>query len=58
MTSIQPLINNASGIDEIHVECLANENAVRFLLKLFNMCFVIGIFTSMWKKGIICPVPK
>ena len=63
VNEINTAINNAnkgkaSGIDEIHVEFLANENAVRFLHKLFNVCFVNGIFPSMWKKGIICPVPK
>ena len=63
VNEINTAINNAnkgeaSGIDEIHVEFLANENAVRFLYKLFNVCFVNGIFPLMWKKGIICPVPK
>jgi hypothetical protein len=48
----------ASGVDGIHVEFLATERVVNFLHKLFNLCFLKGIFPSMWKKGVICPVPK
>ena len=43
---------------KVMLNFLANENAVRFLHKLFKVCFVSGNFPSMWKKGIICPVPK
>jgi hypothetical protein len=48
----------ASGVDGIHVEFLGTERVVHFLHKLFNLCFLKGIFPSMWKKGVICPVPK
>ena len=48
----------ACGIDGIPVEVLNNTISVNFLCKLFNVCLDTGIFPSMWKIGVINPVPK
>jgi hypothetical protein len=48
----------ATGVDEIPVEVLCNENCMQFLCDLFNACFQSGVFPEMWKMGVISPVPK
>ena len=48
----------ACGLDEIPVEVLGNTNCISLLTTMFNMCYKQGIFPSLWKKGIITPVPK
>ena len=48
----------AAGYDELPVEVLKNESAAIVLARLFNVCFKYGIIPDVWKKGIICPVPK
>jgi len=48
----------AYGVDGIPVECLNNDRCITFLCKLYNECFTSGVFPSMWKRGLICPIPK
>jgi len=48
----------ACGEDDIPLEVLCNENIVGFLCKMFNECFSKGSYPEVWKKGIICPIPK
>jgi hypothetical protein len=48
----------AFGIDHLPVEVLGNENCITFLFNLFNQCYTSGVFPSVWKQGIINPIPK
>lgn len=50
--------NKAYGVDELPAEVLKNENIVCLLIVLFNKCFVTGITPTIWKQGIIQPIPK
>ena len=48
----------AVGIDDIPVEVLFNDQCIQFMLSLFNKCYESGIYPSMWKMGMINPIPK
>ena len=48
----------ACGFDGIPIECLVNENAISFMLNLFNHSLNGGIIPSSWKKSIIQPILK
>ena len=48
----------ASGIDQIPIEVLRNDNLGFYLHVLFNVYFDKGIIPSMWNKCIISPIPK
>ncbi len=48
----------ASGVDGIPNEVLKNENMIRCMHSLFQMCFDYGMIPSEWTKAIICPIPK
>ena len=59
---IQALVKSkkgrATGFDELPVEVLFNNSCISFMYKLFNRCFNCGIYPSMWKMGVINPIPK
>ena len=46
------------GIDEIPVEVLCNEMCITFMTRLFNKCYADGVYPTLWKRGIINPIPK
>ena len=48
----------AVGLDGLPLEVLCNDTCISFLHKLFNICYLKGIFPEMWQKGVITPVPK
>ncbi|CAG2231612.1 unnamed protein product [Mytilus edulis] len=51
-------VNKAVGVDEIPSEVLKNPRLLNFLLSLFNKCFFSGTIPTIWRKGIINPIPK
>ncbi|CAG2255684.1 unnamed protein product [Mytilus edulis] len=51
-------VNKAVGVDEIPAEVLKNPRLLNFLLSLFNKCFFSGTIPTIWRKGIINPIPK
>ena len=51
-------LGRATGFDQIPVETLKSDTAVKFLHRLFHVCFEQGITPSLWSKGIINPIPK
>ena len=58
-TAIKTLKSNkAMGIDELPSEVLRCEHLLKPLHTLFNKCFSSGVIPSLWKQGIINPVPK
>ena len=50
--------NKASGIDKIPYDVLKNENIIKVLTNLFQMCFNFGIIPQVWLKALIVPIPK
>ena len=48
----------AFGIDEIPNEVLKNDNMIRLLTCLYQMCFECGVIPSDWKRAVIKPIPK
>ncbi len=48
----------ALGFDQIPVEVLHNETAIRYLDHLFSKCFETGLAPKLWSKGVISPIPK
>jgi hypothetical protein len=51
-------LGKALGYDQIPVEVLKNESAIKFLHRLFNVCFNTGRVPDMWARGVINPIPK
>ncbi len=51
-------IGKAVGCHDLPAEVLSNEAAYKFMFKLLYVrCFESGIVLSIWKKGIINPIP-
>ena len=50
--------NKAPGLDGIVYDILKNQVAIRVLTYLFNFCFTNNLIPSVWKKGLINPIPK
>ncbi|MCG8033469.1 MAG: reverse transcriptase family protein, partial [Candidatus Thiodiazotropha taylori] len=50
--------NKAPGFDEIPADVLKNDTACSFLLKLFNICFLVGKVPNEWSKCVLNPIPK
>ena len=50
--------NKACGIDEIPNEVLKSGRLCNVLLSMFNECYMEGVIPSIWKQGIINPIPK
>ena len=48
----------AVGVDEIPAEELKNDICVDILFKFISACFELGDIPSVWKTGIISPIPK
>lgn len=50
----------APGWDKIPNEFYKKNNAVcsRLLKKLFSVCIMLRLFPSVWKTGIVIPIPK
>ena len=48
----------AVGIDKIPNEVLKSDSVSRYLLQLFNVCFVTGKVPSSWSKAVIKPITK
>ena len=48
----------AMGWDEIPVEVLKNDSAVRILFHMFKACFDTGIIPECWQWSIVNPIPK
>lgn len=46
------------GVDELPYEVLKNENVVKTLHKMFQLCFDSGIVPQTWSKAIIYPIIK
>ena len=47
----------AVGVDEVLVEVLKSETVLRFLQKLFELCFRHGSVPGIWNKWITHPIP-
>lgn len=50
--------NKPVGVDEIPAEVLKSPCLLNFLKSLFNKCFFSGTIPTIWRKGIINPIPK
>ena len=50
--------NTACGIDEIPNEVLKSKMLCTILINMLNMCYEKGLVPSIWKQGIINPIPK
>ena len=50
--------NKAPGVDSIVYDVLKNNNAMKMLIQMFNVCFHESVVPSVWRKGIINPIPK
>ena len=48
----------ASGVDNVPVDVLCNQNCIIFLHRMFNWRFKTGKVTEMWNNIIINPIPK
>ena len=48
----------APGKDGLTAEMVSREVLVGFWWSLANLCWKHGMLPSMWKKGIVVPVPK
>ena len=46
------------GVDQISYEVLKNENAVKLMTYLFNMCFDYNLIPDVWTKAVIAPIYK
>ncbi len=51
-------LGKACGTDELPNEVLKNENMVKCLHALFQMCFDYSMIPSVWSQAIISPIPK
>ena len=63
LTEVKKAISNAKsgkavGCDDIPTEVLDNANAVAYMHSLFQDCYANSVIPSIWKKGIISPIPK
>ena len=50
--------HKSPGVDGIKPAFLKNEACIKFIHKLFNYCFRLGIVPSAWLEAIIKPIPK
>ncbi len=48
----------ALGFDQIPVEVLHNETAIRYLHHLFSKCFETSLAPKLVSIGVISPIPK
>ena len=48
----------AHGIDELKNEILKQSGVKELILHLFNFCFRNSIIPSVWRQGILHPIPK
>ena len=48
----------AVGVDQLPIEALRSECVQKFMYKLFDLCFEKHIMPTVWRKGIINPLPK
>ena len=63
LTKVKKAISNANsgkavGCDDIPTEVLDNANAVAYMHSLFQDCYANSVIPSIWKKGIISPIPQ
>ena len=50
--------NKAVGFDNIPAEAIKSQRLQSTLCALFNHCYINGVIPSVWKKGVIHPIPK
>ena len=50
--------NKAVGPDNIKNEILKEINMLPVITKLFNYCFEASLVPTIWRRGIIHPIPK
>ena len=46
------------GFDGIPAEAIKKDLTCRFLVKLFNMCYLKACSPKEWRKEVIFPIPK
>lgn len=55
---VRAKMEKSTGYDKIPSEILKFPIIIDVLHLLFNLCFETGILPSLWRKTMICPVPK
>ena len=50
--------NKAMGCDNLPNEVFKNDDSIKLLTKLFNMCYEHHLIPEVWRKAIIKPIPK
>jgi hypothetical protein len=48
----------SAGIDYLPNEVYKNENVIKVVTKLFQLCLDSGKIPSIWRKAIVAPIPK
>ena len=51
-------VNKSVGLDNLPNEILKNESTIEVLTVLFQKVFELGLIPSLWKFGILKPIPK
>ena len=51
-------LNKATGIDLIKNEIIKQPGFLKCAFKLFTFCFQTGLVPSIWRNGLISPIPK
>ncbi len=54
----QAKLRKAPGIDLLPAEALKHPTCINLLNKLVNYGFESGTVSSLWKRGVINPIPK